>query len=87
MSTLGSLVDEQLHKREMMRAELAEALGITPVSVTKWLNGRAPFPWRHYVHLSEVLHLPLSKILAAAKEDSPAHVEQFQRYVYRPVSR
>ena len=86
MTTLGRLIGERLDALDMLRTELADGLGITPVSISKWINGRDIVPWRHYVQLSEILHCPLSKILAAAREDSPAHVEQFHRF-YRPVSK
>lgn len=85
-TVLGELIEEHLDARDMLRAELADALGITPVSVSKWLNGRDLVPWHHYVQLAEILRVPLQKILTAARADSPAHVERFHRF-YRPVGK
>jgi len=89
MTRLGRLIDARLNELQLERRQLAEHLGVIPVSVSKWLRpqGDCPIPWRHYAHLSRVLNIPLRDVLAAAEKDWPAHVVQFRRFIAHGSSR
>jgi hypothetical protein len=67
---------------------LAEQLGIVPIAVSRWLLGQEALPWRHYIHASRVLGVPLHVLLRAAAQDRPEHVAEFERFIgqYLPRS-
>lgn len=83
-TALARLIEQVLAKQDLSRTELAQALQITPVSVSRWLreSGDCPVPWRHYPELAQVLGVPLKRILHAAEQDHPDHVRLFHRFVF-----
>ncbi len=83
-TALAKLIEQTLAKQDLSRTDLAKALHITPVSVSRWLReeGDCPVPWRHYPELSHVLDVPLKRILHAAEQDHPEHVRLFHRFVF-----
>ena len=88
-TALARLIDAELERRRISRSEFAQALRITPVSVSRWFRkeGDCPIPWRHYPAISEVVGIPLHRVLLAAEKDSPNHVELFYRFVFHVRSK
>lgn len=82
MTHLGRLIDRRLNEMNWQRQQLAEALDIIPVSVSRWLRpeGDSPVSWRYYQLLSGVLRIPLKDILSAAKKDTPHYVATYERF-------
>lgn len=84
MSTLPpltKLMNEKLEEQEWTQNELANRLGIAPMSVSKWMRGKDPVPWHRFIDVSRVLHIPLVTFLRAAREQEPRHAERFERFI------
>lgn len=88
-TALAKLIERHLAKQHLSRVQLATALQITPVSVSRWLRteGDAPVPWRHYPGLARALRVPLARVLQAAEADYPAHVQMFHQFFGRIPTR
>ncbi len=46
---------ELLDEREMTEKQLAELLGVHPVSVTRWIHGTSKIAYPSYIKLIEIL--------------------------------
>ena len=82
-TALARLIMAAQETTGLSRIGLAQALEVTPVSVSKWLRqeGDCPVPWKHYADLAYALRIPPTQVLKAARQDHPDHVLMFERFV------
>jgi len=79
----ADLIEAALKKKNMEQQELADAIQITPASISKWLTHHRPDPvspllWKA---VCAALDIPLEKWIRVAKEERPKDVQKFQRLV------
>ena len=63
-------VKAELTRQDMTQTELAEKLGVTLGTVSNWLNGVYPIPFRTAVKIKAILKvdMPLEKLFEEFKE-------------------
>ncbi|MDP9223296.1 MAG: helix-turn-helix transcriptional regulator [Actinomycetota bacterium] len=66
MQLLEVTIRKRRQALEMAQAELAQRLGVTQQTVSRWEHGTAVPPPRRLVRLAEVLDLELDRLLAYA---------------------
>ena len=57
-----SALKKALTDAEMTQAQLADALGVTPVAVNHWVNGRAPIPEDRAYQIQELLNVDMDEV-------------------------
>jgi transcriptional regulator with XRE-family HTH domain len=93
---LDKTVEDELKKRKKTQKWLAEKLDKTEAELSKWLNENKPMQEDEVVHLSQILNLPLPKLLLLAsaarcavrvkeankipEKNAPRHKEEINRY-------
>ena len=72
---IGSTIADLRRKRGLTQEQLAEKLGVTNRSISRWENGVTAPDISMLQDLSEYLDVPISKLITGQADDAPDHTQ------------
>lgn len=83
--TLADLIERAIDEQELPKWQLAEALGVTPPTISKWIRRtrRDVVPWRHWRRICKVLGISWRQWWAVAERECPIHAQLHRRFYHR----
>lgn len=82
-SALADLIEDALLSQDVYKQDLADAIGVVPASISKWLRHDRPdaIPPHHWGAICSFLKIPWKTWLKVAQEDVPEDVDRYRKLV------